>query len=391
MLTALVGDPTGFDTAIDPRDEMLQFSAGADNSARAARARFDYFRLGHELMRSVDQVVDWAFPGERDTISVLEFACGYGRNIRHLVRSFPREMITVSDIDANAVAFVTERFGVTGKLSEVQPEDIGWQERFDLIIVPSLFSHLPPASFGRWLTTLSGLLTERGVLAFSVHDQLLMPDADVSTGIFFMAFSEADGRLDGEEYGTTVVTEDYVADRIEAAIGRRDYGRVPRGFWDHQDLYVVAGAAQRSPSAFAPERPVMGHVDDVVRSETSMRIAGWAHAAKPGLSLNVRIDDDPVLQLDVFSSRPDVAQVRGPEFEHSGYDLTVPLPDGADGRLLVVEGTAGGQTTCFYALPIAPFGAEPTVVPAPPAPPRASFPRRVARKLRRILRGWRDR
>jgi SAM-dependent methyltransferase len=388
MLTALLGDARGFDTTIDPRDEMLQFATGADG---ASRAHFDYFRLGHELTRSVEQLVDWAFPGERDTISILEFACGYGRNLRHLVTRFPRANITVSDIDADAVAFLVERFGVTGKLSEAEPANIAWPERYDLIIVPSLFSHLPHATFGPWLTTLSGLLTERGVLAFSVHDESLMPAIDMAAGIHFTPFSEADGRLDGEEYGTTVVTEGYVAMQVAASTGRSDYGRVRRGFWDHQDLYLVAGPAQKSPAAFVPEPPITGHVDDVVRQQGGLRVTGWTHALQPGLTLRARMDDTPLLEVDTFTSRPDVAMVRGATFENSGFDLEIPLPAGADGRLLVIEATAGDQTACFYALPIERFGRAADARAAAPGAPAVSFARRVARSLRRRLRALANR
>src|SRR4051795_13599324 len=131
MFAALLGDPRGGDALVDPRDEMLQYSARA---AGATRARFDYFRLGHELMRTVDQVVDWAFGRAQADISVLEFACGYGRNIRHLVRRFPARNITACDIDANAVAFVSDRFGVTGRVSVADPADLTWNAQFDLII-----------------------------------------------------------------------------------------------------------------------------------------------------------------------------------------------------------------------------------------------------------------
>ena len=78
---------------------------------------------------------------------MLEFACGYGRNVRHLVRRFPRATITVSDIDGGAVAFASGRFGVCGRLSASEPEALLWDDRYDLIVVPSLFSHLSDATF----------------------------------------------------------------------------------------------------------------------------------------------------------------------------------------------------------------------------------------------------
>jgi SAM-dependent methyltransferase len=351
MLEALVGDPDGLDAVVDPRDEMLQFSSGAWG---ATRARFDYLRLGHELVRTVDQIADWAFPGVRETVAVLEFACGYGRNVRHLVRRFPRHNITVSDVDPDALAFVTARFGVSGKLSHAEPESLQWAERYDFIIVPSLFSHLPDATFSRWLKTLHGLLTDRGVLAFSVHDEHLVPDADLSDGISFTAFSEALGRLDPEQYGTSYVTEGYVADQVEAATGQRRYGRIRRGFWDDQDVYLTTGPAQRQPQDFRYQPPIMGHVDAVEAADGAVTVSGWARALQPGLTVCVRLGDTVLFETDRFEARADVASARGPEFLESGYAVTLDVPPAAssDPQLLVVDASAGEDAACFYALPL---------------------------------------
>lgn len=356
MLNALIGDGEEMDVVVDPRDEMLLFLA---NEVGAQRARFDYLRLGHELLRTVEQITDWGFPGERESISIMEFACGYGRNVRHLVRRFPENNLTVSDVDPEAVAFVTERFGVNGKLSDAEPERLCWDERYDLIIVPSLFSHLPDATFSRWLRFLHGLLTERGVLAFSVHDAHLLPDRDLhrdgqwAGGILFSAHSEAASRLDTKQYGTSFVTEAYVADQIETATGARSYGRVPRGFWDFQDVYLTSGPRQHDPSSLRCEPPIMGHVDTVEFAAGQVSVSGWARATQPGLTLRIRVGDSVLHESRRFDVRPDVAHVRGPEFMESGFAVTLDVaPAGPDSQLLVVDATAGDLTTCFYALPI---------------------------------------
>ena len=46
------------------------------------------------------------------------------------------------------------------------------------------------------------------------------------------------------------MTEGYVAAQIETATGARHYGRIPRGFWDHQDVYLLTRPAQRDPARF---------------------------------------------------------------------------------------------------------------------------------------------
>ena len=348
MLAEIVADPGGLDTFIDPRDEML-----AASWLEPHRRRFEYFQLGDDLRETAEQIADWAFPGERDGLRVLEFACGYGRNLRHLVRRFPAAGLFASDIDADAVAFVANRFGVTGKLSASRPEDLHWDERFDLIVVPSLFSHLPDATFARWLAFLVGLLTDRGVLAFSVHDAELSGNAPDGSGIVFHEQSAIAGRLDTREYGSTYVTEGYVGTQIETATGARRYGRVRRGFWEHQDVYLLTGPAQRDPASFRYRRSILGNVDELGVVDGTVRIRGWASTSAPGLLLRVRAGDAVMHERVDFGPRPDVAHARGDEFLDSGYLLTLQLPPGTSGRsLLVVEARAGDLRRAFFATPL---------------------------------------
>lgn len=372
MFLALMGDRTGVDPFVDPRDEILQYSAGVTG---ATRARFDYFRLGLELTRTVDQIADWAFGRSREGVSLLEFACGYGRNLRHLVRTFPPGNVTASDIDAEAVAFAVERFGVAGKVSVADPTELVWDERFDLIIVPSLFSHLPDATFGGWLKALHGLLTDRGVLAFSVHDASLTPGLDMATGIHFSAFSEASGRLDTEQYGTTHVTEDYIAEQVRRFTGQARYGRIPRGFWDHQDVYLTAGPTQKDPADFAFVTPVMGHVDTATVDGDQLRLAGWAHAFRPGLTLTVRVGDTLLHETSSFTRRGDVAHVRGDEFAICGFDVTLPLPGdmASRGDTVAVHARIESETRCLLALPLSTLAQAPSGVSE--APRTATAPR----------------
>ena len=140
---------------VDPHDEMLVYAAAG---SEASTAGFDYFRLGHDAARTVDQITTWAFPNARGSIAVMEFACGYGRVMRHLAVRFAPEQLTGSDIDPDAIGFVRNELSVRCRLSVEVPEHLDWAERYDLIVVPSLFSHLPGNTFGRWLASLYRLL-----------------------------------------------------------------------------------------------------------------------------------------------------------------------------------------------------------------------------------------
>ena len=81
--------------------------------------RRDWARAVFGLRRAVDgcsfrQVVEWKFDSLEKVAAFLDFASGYGRFTRFLVQHLPADRIWVSDIQADAVAFQEEQFGVHG-------------------------------------------------------------------------------------------------------------------------------------------------------------------------------------------------------------------------------------------------------------------------------------
>ena len=123
------------------------------HEARPERNAFVYMKSGHEVIRSVQNILDTLGRPARDVRSILDFACGYGRVTRFLKHAFPHARVTCSDILEEAVTFASRKFRVKRKASTTRPEAFVLRKRFDLILVSSLFSHLPPGSV-RGLATL---------------------------------------------------------------------------------------------------------------------------------------------------------------------------------------------------------------------------------------------
>ena len=143
---------------------------------------------------------------------------------------------------ADAVAYQREAFGVTGFVSTPDARELAIDGRYDVVIAISVFTHFNPLDFPAWLARLLKLLTPRGILVFTVNDErtLLPGRALDSTGAWFEPASENE-RLDPRRYGSTWVSEPFVARALEeAAAAPVDYRRVPRGLWASQDVYVVA-------------------------------------------------------------------------------------------------------------------------------------------------------
>jgi 2-polyprenyl-3-methyl-5-hydroxy-6-metoxy-1,4-benzoquinol methylase len=181
-----------------------------------------------------------------DAGSILEFACGHGRLTRHLVRRVSPAKLTVSDIDRNAVDFVTRTFGVRGLYSTTEPEQLVHDRQYDLILVVSLFSHLPIQTWTRWLKRLNELLMPDGLLVFSTlpwqtGDSPPIPEQNAAfeLGLLYSEQNETRGRLRGDEYGTSFVRTQFVLDAVEQHFTGRLVKHLPLALNGVQDVYVL--------------------------------------------------------------------------------------------------------------------------------------------------------
>jgi SAM-dependent methyltransferase len=354
LLADLGVEAGGVDLAIDPHDEMLGFLLESSQGDRD-QALWAYFQSGASIAASMAQVLAWRF-GTPDRVGkLLDFASGYGRVTRFLVRRLPAERIWVSDVYAEGVRFQEQRFGVHGIVSTVLPEDFGALAGagFDAILVTSLFTHLPAERFVAWLRVLMGLLAPGGVLAFSVHDQALLPlGAQLPPGgLLFQEISES-GSLATHDYGSTWVSEAFVHGALARACGGGAMGggaaggslhRLPRGLCNYQDLYVAvpeAGAdfsrlGYRGEPRLFVERCALAAAGPVLagasgRPETDrLELRGWA--AMPGTgsveAVEVLLDDQLLARLPVEHDRPEVAALLGdPRLVRSGWGGSCRLP-----------------------------------------------------------------
>jgi SAM-dependent methyltransferase len=232
-------------TAIHLDDSMLRFFVERRHGHRE-RALVDYFRTGLAAARAIETLVQWWFGAARPGIRMLDFASGYGRITRFLVQRQAADRLWVADLVADAVEFQRRCFGVGGLVSTADPMELPCDESFDCIVVSSLFSHLPPASFAAWLRRLAALLRPGGLLLFSVHDVSLRPlfgkpplDAEAlarSGGIHYESDSEIPG-LQG--YGSTWVDETFVHRAVAEASGGAGCVRLPRALSSFHDYYAV--------------------------------------------------------------------------------------------------------------------------------------------------------
>jgi SAM-dependent methyltransferase len=305
---------TELNLAIDERDDMLDFAISMFGHDRD-RALVSYFQNALEQFELVRHIAGWRGPVRR----MLDFASGYGRLTRLLVHQKLADEVTVADILEGGMQFQAEQFGVRTILSKTRPEELVTPDRYDLIFVASLFTHLPASTFTPWLRRLAEVLEPRGLLIFSVHDESLAPEK--VDGIRFESYSES-RVLDVEDYGSTWVTEGYVREQVATLGAGYDCVRLPRALAEWQDVYVISPAPIPDPK---PRRTPKGFVDRFAVEQDGVRISGWATLLDEKADrVEIRLEDEIVATTREFASRPDVAAWLGIAQADAGWEAVIP-------------------------------------------------------------------
>lgn len=343
----------GIASGIHPECQMLWHSLNHHRDAGWAISQ--YYAVALQQFFVVDQLIARL---ERQTPKprVLDFACGFGRLLQFLVHRLPAERIVGAEIQAGAVAWVARQFGIEALQSDADPERFAPDRRFDLIWVASLFSHLPEPLFRRWLKRLGGLLAPGGVLAFTVHDQVLRPGDPgyADHGLVFLPQSENNG-LDRSIYGTTFVTERFVADALEQALGHRNYLRRPRMLAYEQDLYLTAAEPDLGLAPWHDLRHgLRGWLDGCrVEPDGSRIVWGWAGSMDGDRKVEVAaVADGRPLEVSMGEAKPEVARVLDrPDLANSGWACRVPAAGGTRPRLEIRVRAAGDPDGLIFVGP----------------------------------------
>lgn len=241
----------GLDCTVSPQDDIFGFFAGHPSSRNPLR---DYFADGWRTLSELMLLLEAVEQPLLKTGSVLEFASGHGRFTRHLVKVLGAERVTVSDVVPDAVDFARQTFGVQGLVSSVVPEELEWPQRYDLVFVLSLFSHLPRSTWGRWLRVLWNAVAPGGLLVFSTHGDKAAAYDHVTLDAegFFFAPSSESRAIDVNEYGTSFTSPAFVHARIAETMGLPCLVHEARvHFWNHQDAYVLRKPTGGNHSAVA--------------------------------------------------------------------------------------------------------------------------------------------
>jgi cyclopropane fatty-acyl-phospholipid synthase-like methyltransferase len=229
----------GVSPEIHPDDFIYRFLVNHPGFLSDMNRVMYYFADG---AKSASKLLDLvAKYGDGPRASVLEFASGYGCVSRHLVKNDKIDLVS-SDIHGQAIDFLTDKIGAKALLSASVPENFAAPRQFDVVFALSFFSHMPITTWARWLVRLTQVVRPGGLIIFTTQGLLSAKyvgcEAVPDIGFWFKRQSEQ-GDLSVDEYGQTVVTQEFVTKNVDTISGAELVEIQPGGWWEHQDVYVL--------------------------------------------------------------------------------------------------------------------------------------------------------
>ena len=238
---------TGVVPDVHPDDLIFQFVVKFPGFLTNEQAVKYYFYDGKNSAKKLNNLLFSQLGLKRSAdSSLLEFASGYGCVTRHLIGELAPINLISCDIHEAACSFIDSRFGVKTILSATKPEDLKIEnDSFDAVFALSFFTHMPDRTWGRWLKSLFDKVKPGGYLIFTTHGMTTWENSGKPTipdkGIWFAPSSEQKD-LDVADYGSTIVTPEYVKTAVESILHQNILRMAEADWWGHQDLYVVQKA-----------------------------------------------------------------------------------------------------------------------------------------------------
>ncbi|MEZ5966548.1 MAG: class I SAM-dependent methyltransferase [Planctomycetota bacterium] len=339
-------------SSIHPVDEMFR-DALRRREDRAA-ALIEYMLIGNQSAATIRQVARWCGFRWEELDAVLDFAAGYGRVSRFLLRSLPPGRLWIAEVLEAAVPFQEESFGVHGIRSVTDPQAVRFPRRFRFISALSLFTHLPRETFTLWLRRLCDAVDDGGVLLFTTHG----PEAyekehgrPLREDFDFRAWSEND-ELDKNVYGLTFTKTEFVLAQIAKMPGIDLLGHLPRGLGNHQDIFVV-GRGRTKPDAPLTVQPMPQGWVEVVhgpKRDGSIHFVGWGldGTHREPLARVTVLADDVVLGDAELGRERDLSTAYGPQAaRNGGWILSIPYGGWQPDWLTIAMDDAAGTRAVF--------------------------------------------
>jgi len=267
--------------------DAFELPASGNMMKAGPEGRGVFVRQGTRMFAVIeDQILRHRFSRPIEALDVLDFGCGVGRVAMPFFHRYGRPSACV-DVEAAAIAFMQRT------LPGANPSRIGYEPptpfpnaSFDVVFSISVWTHLPPDLQEPWLAEIKRLLRPGGLALISTSgfaalasrrsrltDWAGETDEDLRRkGLIFKPVAGHRHLIPGE-YGYTLHTPDYVADRWSRHM--RVLATLSGAIERVQDLNVMIKASRRDsdthgPSSFCKHAEALqagherGHVDEPI-------------------------------------------------------------------------------------------------------------------------------
>ena len=223
---------------IHPSDYIFRWHHDDPNTPDKVAALRNYFEGGAHTADLVGRLLG-EFRPPPCPFTMLEFASGYGRLTRHWRNAIPQGEVLACDVHEEAVQFLRQ-IGCRACPSSAAPEQLGVTQTFDVVFALSFFTHMPRATWGRWLAALGKRVAAGGQLIFTTHGVPSLKEMGVTQldkdGFWFNRFSEQKD-LSTEDYGVAATTFGFVYRQLITC--GLDLCHFRESGMGYQDLYVA--------------------------------------------------------------------------------------------------------------------------------------------------------
>ena len=228
-------------SVLHPEDQLLRHIVSKWGGVGIGK----YFEGGRVDAQKVKRLI-MSLGHSNPKLKILDFAAGFGRVTRHLKTILPEHEIMASDIHPQACKFLKEEFEISAFVSETNPADIVIGDEYDVIFTLSFFSHIPDKTFGPWMAALYERLAPGGYLFFTANGRNTLAMYPEFFGIIpkggrFGYRTESDQHdLDGDDYGSMIITLGYMVEKLEEFIPDAILHSYSSGGWvGTQDGWVL--------------------------------------------------------------------------------------------------------------------------------------------------------
>jgi SAM-dependent methyltransferase len=211
-----------------------------------------YLEVGRSALKAI-QLAEMAAGGS-PVRSILDMPCGHGRVLRWLKAAYPHARLTACDLLTDGVDFCAATFGATPVYSSQFPTPDAFAERYDLIFVGSLLTHVDVRQWDHLIALWHELLNPEGLLVVTTHGELVAERMRAGHNYGYPAaavvrtlrsyehagFAFLEEPPDNIEYGITIATPAWTVKRLLAQPDLR-LVMYSEALWHrHQDVAAVA-------------------------------------------------------------------------------------------------------------------------------------------------------